>query len=179
MVAFAFSRVLTIAAPSSGIILSALSGCDAPSARRVHDVSLRVTILSLALMVVFGELLGPKLLVLLSTAANSPRRSRRCEILTLQSALARVADLTAQLFSAANKPEINSIAGTVEITIVVMLILILTRDYGAAGGALALLIGTTARVSVLWGALGPCLGHPLPRLWLNGADIRELKARLS
>ena len=170
IVAYGFSRVLTIATPSSSIILSALSENSAQAAKPIHDLALRVSIATLSLIVILSLLVAHYLLVLFygqefSSAIEMVR------LLVLQSALNRLASITAQLYSADDRPGFNSFCRVLEVFTSVILIMILAPTYGGVGAAFAVLAGTGLRLLVSWIGIVHYLRLPFPRLWLNRQDL--------
>lgn len=170
MVAYGFSRILTIATPSSGIVLSALSEGSAQAAKPMHDLALRISLASLTSIVLLSQLVAEYLLVLFY-GQEFAQAIQIVRILMLQSALNRLASITAQLYSAGDRPGFNSSCRILEVVTSVGLMLILTPAYGGVGAAAAVLAGTALRLAVSWVGIVQYLRLPFPRLWLNRQDL--------
>jgi O-antigen/teichoic acid export membrane protein len=178
IVAYGFSRVLTIATPSSSIILSALSEHSAQAAKPIHDLALRISIASLSL-VVAGSYIAAHYLLVLFYGQEFSQAIEIMRLLVLQSALNRLASITAQLYSADDRPGFNSHCRILEVVTSLGLIVILTPPYGGVGAAFAVLAGTGLRLLVSWVGIVRCLGLPFPRLWLNRQDLAAARSLFS
>lgn len=178
IVAYGFSRVLTIATPSAGLVLSALSEGSARAAKPIHDLTLRISIASLTLVVLVSEWMASYLLVFFYGAEFS-QAVQIVRLLILQSALNRLASITAQLYSAGDRPGFNSSCRCLEVVVSIGLMIILTPEYGGVGAAWAVLAGTTLRLVVSWVGIVQYLRLPFPRLWLNRQDMRAARALFS
>jgi O-antigen/teichoic acid export membrane protein len=172
--AYGFSRVVTVAAPASGLLLSAMSGQDLAVAKRLHDVAIRFCIASLGLTVGVAFALSHWLIHLFYGAEFLPA-APIFQLLVLQAVGGRVAAITAQLYLAANRPALTSAFEFIGVVVSATLIVILAPVYGPIGAAAGLLGGTGVRLALLWGGLVVQLGVPLPRLWLSFEDLRSAK----
>jgi O-antigen/teichoic acid export membrane protein len=175
VVAYGFSRVVTVATPFPGILLSAMS--DRPeshSAKVLHDMVLRFSIASLAVVLTGVYLLDHQLIRLFYGAEFLPAVSV-FRVLVLQAAANRIATVTSQLYLAKDRPALNSWFGLIDVVSTAVLMLVLAPAYGAQGAAIALLAGTSLRLALLWRGLLTHLRLRFPRLWPTVADLRALR----
>jgi O-antigen/teichoic acid export membrane protein len=178
LVAYGFSRVLTVATPSAGLVLSALSESSARAAKPIHDLTLRISIATLTLVVLLSEVLASHLLVFFYGVEFS-KALQIVQLLILQSALNRLASITAQLYSAGDRPGFNSSCRGLEVAVSVGLMIVLTPTHGGVGAAWAVLTGTALRLIVSWVGIVQYLRLPFPRLWLNRQDLHAARALFS
>lgn len=173
-VAYGFSRVVTIATPASGLLLSAMSGERRAAAKQLHDTAVRFCIASI--VVTLGPaiaLSGP--LVRLFYGAEFLRAAPVFQLLVLQAACGRLVGVTAQFYRALDRPALASGVELAGVLTSAALILSLVPAYGALGAAIGMLGGTVLRLVLLWGGLVVQLGVPLPRLWLSFEDLRSAR----
>lgn len=175
VVAYGFSRVVTLATPASGILLSAMSDGEPATAKKLHDMALRFSIVSLSITVLvvyqfdawlIGTFYGSQFLATLLCF----------KILVLQAAGSRIAGVTTQLYLASDRPALNSCVGVVDVAVSATLVVVLAPIYGAPGAAAALLTGTGLRLGLLWLGLLTHLRLPFPRLWPGYEDVRAVRA---
>jgi O-antigen/teichoic acid export membrane protein len=175
VVAYGFSRVVTVATPFPGILLSAMS--DRPegdSAKAFHDIALRFSIASLAVVLTGVYLLDQQLVRLFYGAEFLPAMTV-FRVFLLQAAANRIAGVTSQLYLVRDRPALNSWFGLVDVVVTVVLMLVLAPAQGAQGAAIALLAGTSLRLAMLWRGLLTHLRLRFPRLWPSIADFRTLR----
>jgi O-antigen/teichoic acid export membrane protein len=175
VVAYGFSRVVTVATPFPGILLSAMS--DRPegdSAKAFHDMALRFSIASLAVVLTGVYLLDQQLVRLFYGAEFLPAMTV-FRVFLLQAAANRIAGVTSQLYLVRDRPALNSWFGLIDVIVTVVLMLVLAPAQGAQGAAIALLAGTSLRLALLWRGLLTHLRLRFPRLWPSVADFRTLR----
>jgi O-antigen/teichoic acid export membrane protein len=175
VVAYGFSRVVTIATPATGILLSAMSDREPASVKRLHDMAVRFSIASLSVALLVIYLLDTWLLRLFYGAEFLAAAS--CfKILVLQAATARIAGVTAQLYFASDRPAFNSWVGFIDVAVSAGLLMALAPVYGPQGAALAMFAGTGLRLALLWLGMITHLRISFPRLWPCEDDIRAIRA---
>lgn len=176
-VAYGFSRVVTIATPPSGILLSTMSGREPREAKRLHDTAVRFCIAALATAVAIFFVLSDWLIHVFYGAEFLPAVGV-FKILVLQAAVNQVAMITAQLYLSMNRPTVTSCIEFIAVAVSATLMVWLSPQYGARGAAIGLLAGTSTRLVLLWCGLITHLGLSLPRLWINVDDLRTARSLL-
>jgi O-antigen/teichoic acid export membrane protein len=174
VVAYGFSRVVAVATPTNGLLLSAMARTDLSEAKQLHDLSLRFCIAALAIGTAVTCAASEPLIRLFYGDAFLPAAAA-FKILALQAAGARVAGVTAQLYLACNRPGLNSVFSLVNVLISAALMVVLTPTYGAVGAAFGLLAGTLARLALMWMGVTFHLRFAPPRLWPSLADVEAAR----
>jgi O-antigen/teichoic acid export membrane protein len=174
VVAYGFSRVVAVATPTNGLLLSVMTRSDTSEAKRMHDVSLRfcIAVLLFATLVTFAA--SEPLIRLFYGEALLPAAAI-FKVLAFQAAAARVSGVTSQLYLACNRPGLNSLYALVNVVISAVLMIVLTPIYGAVGAAFGLLVGTLARSALLWMGLPLHLRLAPPRLWPSLDDVEAAR----
>jgi O-antigen/teichoic acid export membrane protein len=175
VVGYSFSRVLTIATPAPSLLLSALSDPSTRSAKALHDLALRLSAASLAVVSILGLTFATELLRFFY-GAEFTAAAALIRILIIQAFLDRLASITSQLFNASGRPGFVSVARAVDLAVTVPMILILAPRFGGLGGAYGLLAGTSLRLGLLWAGVVFQLRAPFPRLWLDRSDVAAARS---
>lgn len=177
-VAFSFSRVVQFVQPAlQSIFLSHLAGQGEANSLRVHDTACRFLITSLSAGCVVLWMAGEWLLGF-AYGAEFTVAVGIFRLLVIEASLGVLAQVTAQLYFARDRPGMVSAiqAGTLAISL--GLLLALVPRYGGLGAAIALLGAGAVRWIALLGGMRLALKLPLPRPYLNGEDWRYLRSRL-
>jgi antigen flippase len=176
-VAFSFSRVVQFVQPAlQSILLSHMAG-QGESAPRVHDIACRLLIVLLTAACVFLWLAGEWLLGF-AYGAEFATANHLFRLLVVEASLGVLAQVTVQLYLARDRPGVVSAIQSITLAVSLALLLTLVPRFGAEGAAIALLAAGTVRWILLLGGLRAILKLPLPRLWLNGEDLRYIRSRL-
>ena len=175
VVAYGLSRVVTLATPATGILLSAMSEGAPATAKRLHDMALRFSIATLSVAVLGAYLVGTRLIHLFY-GAEFLAAAFCFKILVLQAAGLRIAGVTTQFYLASDRPALISGVALADVTLTAALMVAFAPVYGAQGAALALLAGTSLRLGLLWLGLLLHLRLPFPRLWPGHEDVRAIRA---
>lgn len=175
VVAYGFSRVVTIATPAAGILLSAMSHGEPTKAKQLHDMALRFSIASLSVVLLVMYLLDTWL-IRVFYGAQFLVAAACFQILVLQAATSRIAGVTATFYLASDRPALTSWVGFVDVAVSSVLIVALAPVYGAQGAAIAMLAGTALRLGLLWLGLLTHLRLSFPRLWPGHEDVRAIRA---
>jgi O-antigen/teichoic acid export membrane protein len=177
-VAFSFSRVIQFVQPAlQSIFLSHMSAQEADVARRVHDEASRVLIACLVSGCVVLWLAGEWLLVLFY-GTEFKAATWIFRFLILEASLSVLSQVTVQLFLSRDRPGLVSGIQGVMLLVSFALLLALVPVYGGLGAAIALATAGVLRWLVMLYVMRRVLGGPLPRLWLNAADLRDLVSRV-
>jgi O-antigen/teichoic acid export membrane protein len=175
VVAYGLSRVVTLATPAGGILLSAMSDAAPAYARRLHDMALRFYIATLSLALFAVYLLGERVIHLFY-GAEFLAGALCFKILVLQAAGLRIAGVTTQFYLASNRPAFTSWVSLADVAVSATLMVVLAPAYGPQGAAVAMLAGTGLRLVLLWLGLLLHLRTPLPRLLPTHEDVRAIRA---
>jgi len=177
-VAFSFSRVIQFVQPAlQSIFLSHMAAQEAGVARRIHDEASRVLIACLVLGCAALWLLGEWLLSF-AYGAEFAAANTIFRVLIVEASLSVLSQVTVQLFLSRDRPGLVSAIQAAMLLVSFALLLTLVPMYGGLGAAVALAIAGALRWIVLLVAMRRVLGGPWPRLWLNGADLRDLTRRV-
>jgi O-antigen/teichoic acid export membrane protein len=177
-VAFSFSRVIQFVQPAlQSIFLSHMSSQEAEQSKRIHDIATRFLLAALivgcAVLWVTGEWL-----LRLAYGAEFATAIGIFRILTIEASLSVLSQITVQLFLSRDRPGLVSSIQSVMLVVSFGLLLWLVPLYGGMGAAIALAIAGGLRWIAMLAAMRRVLGFALPRLWLNGEDLRYVRRLL-
>lgn len=175
VVAFGFSRVVTLATPATGILLSAMSDGERSTAKKLHDMALRFSIASLA-AALLGIYLLDAWLIGLFYGSQFLAAVACFRILAVQAAAARIANISAEFYLASDRPALNSWIGFADVATSAILLIALAPAYGPVGAAIAMLAGSGLRLGLLWLGILTHLRLPFPRLWPCHDDLHAIRA---
>lgn len=98
------------------------------------------------------------------------------QILVAEAAVAAISSTMAQAFLSVGRPGVVTMLQVASFLAGAAMIVLLVPRLGMQGAALGLLLGSLVRLAVLAACYPAVLRMALPRLWLNGADLRQLLA---
>jgi antigen flippase len=177
-VAFSFSRVIQFVQPAlQSIFLSHMSSQEAVQSKRIHDIATRFLLAALIAGCAVLWLTGEWLLRL-AYGAEFATAIWIFRILTIEASLSVLSQITVQLFLSRDRPGLVSSIQSVMLVVSFALLLWLVPRYGGMGAAIALAIAGALRWLAMLAAMRRVLGFALPRLWLNGEDLRYVRRLL-
>jgi O-antigen/teichoic acid export membrane protein len=174
VVAYGFSRVVAVATPTNGLLLSAMAAADRPKAKQMHDLSLRFCLAALASASIVAWVLSEPLIRVFYGAGFLPAAAT-FRILVLQATVARLSGVTSVLYMVSDRPGLNSLFSVCSVTVSSVLMLVLTPIYGAPGAAAGLLTGALIRLALLWIGMVTHLRVPLPQLRPSLLDLQAAR----
>ena len=177
-VAFSFSRVIQFVQPAlQSIFLSHMSAQDAGQSKRIHDIATRFLLAALILGCGVLWLVGEWLLRF-AYGADFASAVGIFRVLMIEASLSVLAQITVQLFLSRDRPGLVSGIQSVMLAVSFALLLWLVPLFGGMGAAIALAIAAAVRWAALLVAMRRVFGFALPRLWLNGEDLRYVRGLL-
>jgi O-antigen/teichoic acid export membrane protein len=174
VVAYGFSRVVAVATPTNGLLLSAMAASDRATAKQMHDLSLRFCLAALAGGTLFAWIMSEPLIRIFYGQGFLPA-AMMFRILVLQATLAKVSGVTAVLYMVCDRPGLNSFISVCGVAVSAVLMVALTPIYGPTGAAAGLLTGTVVRLALLWIGLVTHLRVSLPRLRPSLLDLQAAR----
>ena len=88
--------------------------------------------------------------------------------------MAAISSTMAQAFLSIGRPGVVTVLQVASFLAGAMMIVLLVPRLGIEGAALGLLAGSLVRLVVIAASYPAVLRVTVPRLWLNGADLRRL-----
>ena len=174
VVAYGFSRVVAVATPTNGLLLSAMAASDRATAKQIHDLSLRFCIAALAgASIVACTLSEP--LIRIFYGVGFLQATATFQILVLQTSAARIANVSALLYMVFDRPGLNSLFSVCGVAVSAVLMVVLTPAFGPPGAAVGLLAGSLIRLALLWIGLVTHLHVPLPQLRPSLLDLQAAR----
>jgi O-antigen/teichoic acid export membrane protein len=174
VVAYGFSRVVAVATPTNGLLLSAMAASDRAKAKQMHDLSLRFCLAALAAASIVALALSEPLIRIFYGQGFLPATAA-FRILVLQATVARIAGVTSVLYMVCDRPGLNSLFSVCSVAVSVVLMVVLTPIYGAPGAAAGLLTGALIRLALLWIGMVTHLRVPLPQLRPSLLDLQQAR----
>jgi len=174
VVAYGFSRVVAVATPTTGLMVSAMAASDRTTAKQLHDLALRFCIVVLACSSIVALTLSEQLLRVFYGEGFVPAATT-ADILVLQAVAFRTATVTSAFYMVCDRPGLNSVISVSSVGVSVVLMVVLTPIYGPPGAAFGLLAGTVVRLALLWIGLVTHLDVALPRLRPTVLDLQAAR----
>lgn len=166
VVALSFSRLLLILQVStSAVLLPSMAGRDRDDLKWLHDRAFWITMVGAGAAAGVAIIAGGPALRLFYGAEFEGARPI-FQLLIIEAALACVAQVTSHLFQVIDRPGVPSTIQVCSFALALAGCAILVPTHGALGAAMAMLIATLGRLSMLLAVAGasPNLGLPLPTL---------------
>ncbi|WP_128290870.1 lipopolysaccharide biosynthesis protein [Afifella aestuarii] len=178
VIAFSFSRIaMAWIMPINSVLLSKMARAEANIAKCHFDQTFRFALALLLITWLAGMWWGPPLLVLLYGQEFAPVVPI-FHILLAEAIIFGLANISAQLFQALNRPGyVSAVEATCFAAMLVSVYVMASRD-GALGAAWAILAVTLLRLTLILIGIKISLKLPLPRPYLTLADLRYLRDRL-
>jgi O-antigen/teichoic acid export membrane protein len=174
VVAYGFSRVVAVATPTTGLMVSAMAASDRTTAKQLHDLALRFCIAVLVAAAIVAFSLSEPLIRIFYGEGFLPAAAT-ADILVLQAVAFRVATVTSAFYMVCDRPGLNSAISVSSVVVSTALMVALTPAYGPPGAAIGLLAGTVVRLALLWIGLVTHLRVALPRLRPSLLDLQAAR----
>ena len=159
----------------NAVLFPRASALTDQAALELSGLAARVGILAALAVALPLGLLGPWLITTIYgadfAAAASP-----FQILVAEAAVAAISSTMAQAFLSVGRPGVITILQVASFLVGAAMIVVLVPRLGMQGAALGLLAGSLVRLIVIAACYPVVLRVTVPRLWLNGADLRRLLA---
>ena len=163
------------ASAMNAVLFPRASALTNQAALELSGLAARVGILAALAVALPLGLLGPWLITTIYgadfAAAASP-----FQILVAEAAVAAISSTMAQAFLSVGRPGVITILQVASFLVGAAMIVVLVPRLGMQGAALGLLVGSLVRLIVIAACYPVVLRVTVPRLWLNGADLRRLLA---